>query len=300
MLTIGYLTAAFMAFRESDRVGIPRVRAVDLTMILFIAGLIGARAASVFFDGYFMDYVHLCTDPLKVQPQALPNGRLCHTDLDCKNAHVGELCDTKTGLCHPQRDCLRAFKFWYGGLTFYGGLILAFFAGLWYIRRFKLPLLEIADIAGWAIALGLGFGRIGCLLAGCCFGKICHHNYWFCLKFPPYSPAWTHHVKDLHLIPPTALHSLPVYPTQIMHSLSNFAIFAFLYFYLRPRRKFKGQIFLAFVILYAVTRFIIEFFRDDPRGGLWFFSTSQWIGLIALIPAIYFYIRGQKSLQQNQ
>ena len=297
MLTTGYLFAAFLAFRESDRQGIPRTRAVDLVIVLFIAGILGARLASVFFDGYFMDYVHLCTNPMVVQPEKLPQGRLCLTNKDCETAQKGELCDQKTGLCHPGRDCLRAFKFWYGGLTFYGGIILALFAGLWYIRRFRLPLEKVLDIGGWAIALGLGFGRVGCLLAGCCFGKICTTAHWYCLVFPRGSPAWEHHVKDLHVLGPSAAHSLPVLPTQPMHSISNFLIFAFLYFYLRPRKKFDGQVFYAFLVLYSFTRFLIEFLRDDPRGGMLGLSTSQWIGIPVFLVALFLYYVGRKKVE---
>ena len=295
MLTIGYLFAAFLAFRDSDRQGIPRNRAVDLVIVLFIAGIIGARLLSVVADGYFMDYVHLCTSPKLVQPEKLPGNRLCVTDSQCKSAHKGGLCDTDTGLCHPERDCLRAFKFWYGGLTFYGGIILALLAGFWYIRHFKLPMLKILDISGWAIALGLGFGRIGCLLAGCCFGLPCK-GQGYCLTFPRGSPAWEHQVNELHTLTASATHSLPVYPTQPLHSISNFLIFAFLYFYLRRRHRFDGQIFYAFLMLYSVSRFVIEFIRGDPRGGMMGLATSQLVGIPVFLLALGLYIlAGRKN-----
>lgn len=300
MLTIGYLVAAFLAFRDSDRQGMPRNRVVDLVIVLFIAGIVGARLFSVVADGYFMDYVHLCTDPKLVQPENLPGNRLCVKDSQCKAAHKGGLCDAATGICHPARDCLRAFKFWYGGLTFYGGIILALLVGFWYIRHFKLPLLKILDIGGWAIALGLGFGRIGCLLAGCCFGLPCTGNQRYCLVFPRGSPAWEHQVNELHILAGSAQHSLPVYPTEPIHSISNFLIFAFLYFYLRPRRRFDGQIFYAFLMLYSVTRFVIEFIRGDPRGGMLGLSTSQLMGIPVFLLAMVLYIlAGRKNNQQK-
>ncbi len=299
MLTIGYLIVSFMAFREFDREGIPRNRGVDLVIVLFIAGIVGARLFSVVADGYFMDYVHLCTNPLLVQGEHLPGGRLCISNDQCKAADKGELCDKSTGVCHPGRDCLRAFKFWYGGLTFYGGVFLAVLAGLWYIRRFKLPLFKIMDTAGWGIALGLGFGRIGCLLAGCCFGLPCKVHHWYCLVFPRGSPAWEHQVRELHILSASAAHSLPVYPTEPLHSISNFLIFAFLYFYLRPRRKFDSQVFYVFLMLYSVTRFTIEFIRGDPRGGFWGLSTSQWIGIPVFFAALFLYVWTSHRAQQH-
>jgi len=296
MLTIGYLITSYVAFRDFDRMGIPRNRSVDLVMALFIAGIVGARLLSVVADGYFMDYVHLCTNPKLVYPEKLPGNRLCIRDSQCKTAQKGELCDTSTGLCHPGRDCLRAFKFWYGGLTFYGGVILAILVAFWYIRRFKLPWIKILDTGGWGIALGLGFGRIGCLLAGCCFGLPCPGHHWYCLAFPRGSPAWEHQVNELHILSGSALHSLPVYPTQPLHSISNFLIFAFLYFYLRPRRRFDGQVFYAFLMLYSATRFLIEFIRGDPRGTLLGLSTSQTMGIPVFLLALGMYLwAGRKN-----
>jgi phosphatidylglycerol:prolipoprotein diacylglycerol transferase len=80
--------------------------------------------------------------------------------------------------------------------------------------------------------------------------------------------------------------SLPVHPTQVYESLASFAIAALLIFYVHGRKRYDGQVFLAFVALYAGARFVLEFWRSDDRGGLFHLSTSQVIGLVLVAAAV--------------
>jgi phosphatidylglycerol:prolipoprotein diacylglycerol transferase len=179
------------------------------------------------------------------------------------------------------------------GLVFYGGLLAGVPAGWWMVRRKRWNPREVADLIAPAIPLGEFFGRIGCFLNGCCFGKVCHST--ICVRFPrveedggvvgsdPFVHQWAQ-----GLIPPNATHSLPVYPTQLFSSFSALLTFLFLTFFLSSRTRFKGQLALAYLLIYSVCRFTIEAFRDDPRGfwpgGL---STSQGISiLVALFAAV--------------
>ena len=138
------------------------------------------------------------------------------------------------------------FAIWHGGLVYYGGLIGATTAGIIYLRWKRAPLWKIADVIAPSIALGSVFGRIGCLLNGCCFGRACDAPW--AISFPADNP--------LH--PPTT----PVHPTEIYDALLNFALYLFLAWLFR-RRKFDGQIFATYLICYAITRSFVEHFRGD-------------------------------------
>jgi phosphatidylglycerol:prolipoprotein diacylglycerol transferase len=146
-------------------------------------------------------------------------------------------------------------------------------------------------MAGMVVPVGLTFGRMGCTLAGCCFGKAWDSSW--ALSFPGQSPASEAQWKDKLLQQPSEP-SLPVHPTQLYEALASLAIAAFLTLYLHERKRYDGQIFLAFMALYAGARFVIEFFRDDDRGGLLGLSTSQLIGLILIGIAGYLHTRLSK------
>ena len=285
LLMIGFLVAIHLAVSQCDRVGVDRNRMLDMSILVILAGIGGSRLLHVVADGYFMDYVHLCVDPLQVEPQLLPGERLCTEDAQCVQHDRGDLCHPDEGTCHPGQDCLRAFKFWYGGLTYYGGFIGAFLVAYWFVRRTRMPTWRVADLTGFGIALGLVFGRVGCFLSGCCFGA--RTGSFIGLSFPRKSPAWHAHVKE-HLISHGAPESLAVYPSQVFHALSNLGIFLICFWMFRRRRSYDGKVFWWFIALYAVSRFVLEYWRADQRGE-WFFglvSTSQLISIPLLAVAL--------------
>lgn len=127
-----------------------------------------------------------------------------------------------------------------GGLVFYGGLIGASLAVVIFARIKKLPLWKLADILAPSIALGSVFGRIGCLLNGCCYGRAC----------------------ELPWAIPHPVNQSPIHPTQIYDSLLNLALYIGLVWFFR-RRKFDGQVFAVFLMCYAITRSTVELFRGD-------------------------------------
>ncbi|MBL7197817.1 MAG: prolipoprotein diacylglyceryl transferase [Candidatus Omnitrophica bacterium] len=155
------------------------------------------------------------------------------------------------------------------GFVFYGGFISAFLFAIWYIKKRNLKLWETADILAPSIAIGHAIGRLGCFFYGCCYGK--PTNSWIGIIFPPESPA--------------GQSGVPLIPTQLISSAVLFVIFCVLLIK-KKHKKFQGEIFWIYVFLYAVARFIIEFFRGDPRGQIWIFSTSQFIGIFMAITAI--------------
>ena len=150
------------------------------------------------------------------------------------------------------------------------------------LRRDKFPFWKAADMAGFAIPMGLAFGRMGCLLAGCCFGA--RSGLPFALSFPPRSPASEAQAK-LGELASAREWSHPVHSTQIYESAFSLAIAAFCLFYVLPRKRYDGQVFVAFMVLYPVARFLVEILRRDARGGALGLSTSQLIGLGLLAAA---------------
>jgi phosphatidylglycerol:prolipoprotein diacylglycerol transferase len=133
-----------------------------------------------------------------------------------------------------------------GGLSMFGGLVLAIVCGLIYIHIKKLPVWRIADIVAPSIMLGLGIARIGCFLNGCCFGQPSQSS--LAVIFPPDSPAG-------YMFPDT-----PIFPVQLVASFYGFFIFVILLL-LERFKRFNGFTFWLMLPLYSAARFLIDFFR---------------------------------------
>jgi phosphatidylglycerol:prolipoprotein diacylglycerol transferase len=154
------------------------------------------------------------------------------------------------------------------GGVFYGGLILAVVVALWYIRRVGLPLWTTCDVFAPGIALGHVIGRFGCLFAGCCYGKETH---------VPWAITFTDPFAAANVGTPLGV---PLHPTQLYEAGAEFLILMLLLFTERKGRTFAGRTFWLYMLLYAVSRFIIEFYRGDERGTVGIFSTSQFISVL--------------------
>lgn len=173
---------------------------------------------------------------------------------------------------------------WQGGMVFYGGLIVAAVAGVLYCRWRGHRVLRVADIVAPSLALGLAFGRLGCFLNGCCWGRVCSPETPFAVQFPRESLAWWRHVKPyLDELTLTAfdegaatrnelLNALPdrlqdwshfVYPIQLYSFAAAMALMLFLLLAERLWLRREGQSFALFFVLYAVARFSLEVFRGD-------------------------------------
>src|SRR5437764_9220450 len=165
------------------------------------------------------------------------------------------------------------------GGVFYGGLILAVVVALWYIRRAGLPLWTTCDVFAPGIALGHVVGRFGCLFAGCCYGKPTKLPWGITFSDPF---AATNVGTPL---------GVPLHPTQLYEAGAELIILFVLLWTERKGRPFAGRTFWLYMLLYAISRFIIEFYRGDERGMVFMFSTSQFISLLlaplALIMLVY-------------
>jgi phosphatidylglycerol---prolipoprotein diacylglyceryl transferase len=140
------------------------------------------------------------------------------------------------------------------GGVFSGGLVAGLAVAVWYVRKYKMPALATCDAFAPGLALGHAIGRLGCFAAGCCFGKETHH--WWGVTF----------TNELaHTISGTPL-NVSLQPTQLFEAAVELANF-FVLTWMLKRRKFDGQVFGAFMILYGTARFFLEFLRGDPGRG---------------------------------
>lgn len=155
------------------------------------------------------------------------------------------------------------------GFVVYGGIMGGILAGWLYCRRKKLCFLEYFDLMIPSVALAQGFGRIGCLLAGCCYGK--ETEGWLSITF---------HDSDF------APNDVALVPTQIYSSILDFVHFGIL-LYLARRKKAQGQVAAFYMIFYSIGRFVLEFYRGDLiRGQVGVLSTSQFISIFILAAGI--------------
>ncbi len=183
----------------------------------------------------------------------------------------GRIVEVLINFQYYRYNLLDIFKIWRGGLTFYGGFIAAIITGMVFLYKKHVPAWKVADIFAPSIALGHAIGRIGCFFAGCCYGR--PTDFFLGVTF--------NHPASLAPL------GVSVHPTQLYESFLNFVIFFLLFLYYK-KKKFDGQIFSLYVIMYASVRFCIEFIRNDPRGPLFFsiFSISQIIALGFMVIAI--------------
>jgi len=272
LLIIGFAVATIVASRMAKRQGLDHEVIIDLALLSLITGVLGGRILHVFADGYFWDYVHLCTDPDKVIWRAVDTIGECH--------RLEGRWDSEGALCHAiERDCFAWAQFWNGGLAYYGGLVVATITGIAFLRRERFPVGKGIDIVGAVLPLGIFFGRLGCFFGGCCFGLPTEPPLG--LVFPAGSAA-SYEQFEMGLLHDKHLSSLPVHPTQLYEAFGCLAIAAYLLLWLHPRKRFDGQVLLLFLVLYAVLRFLIEFVRADDRGALLGLSTSQLIGVLII------------------
>ena len=301
----GFCAGAWLMWQRVKAWGtINRREAIDFAIWMLFLGVVGSRIAHVVLDGFFLDYVHLCLDPMALQGRALGSLEPCVSNMQCFGAQqagqaIGAICNATDGLCYPQADCLRPLKFWSGGLTVYGALLLCAGFACWGVKKKGLDLWRFMDAAAPSIFLGVAIGRLGCFASGCCYGEVCG-DHVLGVQFPEGSLVYGHHLEaytqqlaaQVAAAGDGARRSLPVWPTQLISSLYAFVIFLVGSVMLGRGRRFEGQVILVSVLLYGVCRVAIEFFRADFRGGAFGLSTSQWISLPLIVLGAW--VLGQK------
>ena len=158
--------------------------------------------------------------------------------------------------------------------VFYGGLIAAVGVALGYLWRYRMPMWTVTDVFAPGIALGHVIGRLGCLFAGCCFGK-------------PTTVPWaiTFHSDFAHQNVGTPL-GIPLHPTQLYEAGAELLILGLLLALERRGRSYPGRTFWTYMLLYGVSRFVIEMYRGDPRGMVGTLSTSQFVSILIVPLAV--------------
>ncbi len=182
------------------------------------------------------------------------------------------------------QEPLEIIKIQNGGLVFYGGFVAALITGLIYMKSTEMPLWKTADIIAPSIAVGQFLGMLGCFFAGCVYGRTCDFSW---------AVTFTHPES----LAPTGI---PLHPVQLYFSLNYLLIYGVLLF-IRRYKKFDGQLFWGYVLLYGITFAIIETFRGDTQGfsisGA--LSVSQTIGAaLAMIAAVVIMLL-RKSPEKN-
>jgi phosphatidylglycerol:prolipoprotein diacylglycerol transferase len=303
MMMLGVVSGIGMAVQRGRRMGIHPDVIFSLALIIFMAGMVGARLFYVI--QYWKESFHPPGEPFQLLVVA---GRV--------------------------------LKFTEGGLVVYGALIFALGATLAFLHRRGLPKLAIADLLGPAMMIGLALGRIGCFLNGCCYGGVCPPGESLGLEFPASSPPYAAQLYEGTLLglqldgrrvekvregslaehsgitegdvldsqisvdrnrieltlqgaesnQPTRLISwdqaeLPeravaVYPSQLLGSI-NALLLCFLLYAIYPYRKRDGQVIALMLVLYATTRFFMEIIRSDELHSLFsLFTPAQTVSLL--------------------
>ena len=165
-----------------------------------------------------------------------------------------------------------------GGLVWYGGFFAVLFSAIVYVKKMKLDFWAVADLFAPYFALAQGFGRIGCFLNGCCYGKEVSPGSLF---------AVTRCGETVSRL-----------PVQLYAALSLFLIFGILRIW-QDRRKFPGEIFLGYCILYSCKRFGIEFLRADNPKILFSLTMSQIISIAVLGVSLGFFIYKAKAWKKR-
>lgn len=164
------------------------------------------------------------------------------------------------------------------GFVFYGSLLTTIPVMLWYFKKIKVPVLGMLDVMAAVTCIVHGFGRIGCFMAGCCYGLPTDGFL---------SVVFTNPVCQAEPL------NTPLYPTQLFEATFIFSLLILL-FVLKKKKQFDGQLFLIYLMVYAAGRAILELFRGDVERGFLInkvLSNSQFISILVISVALYFYLR---------
>lgn len=224
MVLLGFAGGVLFATQRAKAAGYDPELVLDAGFVILLTGVLGGRLA------YLLQYHQQMFDVGTTLPQAL-----------FKIVNLSE-----------------------GGLVLIGGLVLGTIGFIGFCKVRRIPVFDFADVLIPAAFIGIGFGRIGCLLNGCCFGDRC--DLPWAITFPQGSVTFQT-LMHRGFVDPEALATFPLHPTQIYSSINGFLL-AFVtatYFWYR---RYPGDVFALACILYPISRFLIEFIRADEMGQL--------------------------------
>jgi phosphatidylglycerol:prolipoprotein diacylglycerol transferase len=182
-------------------------------------------------------------------------------------------------------NLFEAFQYWKGGIVYYGGIIggtAAFFVYRW-VHPF--PVRPYLDVMAPSIAVGTFFGRLGCFFNGCCFGDPCRLRW--AVSFPAHSPPWDQQVR-LGMISREAVASLPIHPTQLYSAVDALVLLVLLSAYY-PLRRRDGEVMGLLMVTYPITRFLIEYLRNDEGAFFAGLTISQNISVALMLAGLAYW-----------
>ncbi len=165
------------------------------------------------------------------------------------------------------------------GFVVYGGIVIGLFCVfVWFHWIKKLSFLRYTDLFFPSVALGQAFGRVGCFMAGCCYGK--ETTAWWGVVFPEgsYAPA-----------------GVPLIPTQLISAIGDFIIFLVLFFFSKKAAKKVGDVTALYLILYGCGRFFVEFLRQNEQGGIGPLTTAQCFSVVFVAISIVLFILNRRA-----
>jgi phosphatidylglycerol:prolipoprotein diacylglycerol transferase len=308
-IMVGFLLASWIAVRRAKPLGLDSDFILDVGIIGMIFGIVGAKINYLlqYHEQFAKDAGRPLWDDPGLHPLGVMLGAVPFAFWFWRTQRSGEkvklvtwqnavllvltlvfaFVGARAWHLYQNRDeySWRLFKNWQSGFVLYGGLITGIAAGALYIKMRGKSVSLVADLAAGPMMLALAFGRLGCFLNGCCYGK--PGTGFPCVRFPAGSPAAADQQKFGEA-------SNPVHPTQLYEAAAAVGFFFLLSWIWRKPRKLQGEVFLFMVMLYGSWRFIIEFARGDERP-IWFagLSYSQVVSLVAGIvaAAAYFLLR---------
>ena len=235
MMVVAYFFALGFIYMYAPKVKMNRNDAIDMSIIAFVSGILGARLVYVLIN-----------------------------------------------LKQYSSDWSQIFEFQRGGLSWHGGVLGGVLAIIIYCKFKKYSIPKALDLILTPAVAGLGIGRIGCFLNGCCYGKSCSL---------PWAMSFPHHK-----------HPHPVHPTQLYELIMDFVAFGFLLFWWK-KRKFNGENSLMMAAIYSVIRFIVEFYRyNTPDQMIHGLSLAQWVSVgafVILVPLILILRHNAKPMEDE-
>jgi phosphatidylglycerol:prolipoprotein diacylglycerol transferase len=265
MLALAFVAGIWLAQKEAERQGQDPQFVGDLAFWILVSSLVGGRLyfIAVNWNDYFGANALVATRAGKIP---------------------------------------RIFALWEGGLVFYGGFIAAALSAAVYLRLKKMPFLPWADTLIPSVAFGQFMGRVGCFGAGCCWGRSCDEALPWAARFPPESLAFQSMASRLdpaRFIAPDHLHTLAIHPVQLYESLGELMLFAFLAIWLRPRKRFNGQVMAAWLMLYALLRTTTETFRGDVERGVYQgLGAGQWTSMGIFAAGVAIWVVGSRNTKK--
>lgn len=265
LIATGFIVGIGLAQREARRRGQDPERIADLSFWILVAALVGSRVYFILVN--WRDYFEAGTFLV-----ATPLGRI------------------------P-----RVLAIWEGGLVFYGGFLGAAAAAWLYLRKHRMDFLAHADTLIPSVAIGHFFGRLGCFGAGCCWGDVAHAHLPWLAEFPPESLAFQTFAgrpDPAAFLAADRLHTLPLHPTQLYESFGELGLFLLLVLWVRPRKRFHGEVLATWLMAYAVLRTVVEAFRGDvERGVVLGLGVGQWTSIVIFAAGAAVFATGWRKRQ---